>query len=83
MRKNGITFAELRELLLSVGFSERVEPTRRTFTYPSSATFLLFRPYSPKDRVSDRDMLVVRRQLLDNGLIESSALDRFLEKASA
>ena len=31
----------------------------------------------------DRDMLVVRRQLLDNGLIEPPALDRFLEKASA
>jgi hypothetical protein len=83
MRKNGIRFAELRELLLSVGFSESVEQTRMTFAYPSSGTFLLFRPYGPKDRVSDRDMLVVRRQLLDNGLIEPSTLDRFLEKALA
>ena len=83
MKKNGITFAELRELLLGLGFSESVEPTRTAFTYPTTGTYLLFRRHGPKDGVSERDMLVVRRQLLDNGLIEPSSLDRFLEKASA
>jgi hypothetical protein len=72
MRKNGITFSELRELLLGLGFSENVEDTRKVFTHSATGTYLLFRAYSPKDRVSDRDMLVLRRQLLDNGLIAGS-----------
>jgi len=52
-------------------------------SHPATGTILLFRRYGPKEVVSDRDMLVVRRQLVDNGLIEPSTLDRFLEKATA
>jgi hypothetical protein len=83
MRKQGIVFDELREFLLELGFCETAEKTRLRFTHPAVGTVLLFRPHAPKELVSDRDMLVVRRQLVDNGLIESSAFDQFLQKASA
>lgn len=83
MRKSGIGFAELRELLLALGFCEMAEKTRLRFTHPTVGTVLLFRPHAPKEIVSARDMLVVRRQLVDNGLIESSAFDEFLQQASA
>jgi hypothetical protein len=84
MKKAGITFAELRELLLDLGFSESLEEKKATrFTYPATRTFLLFRAYRPKEIVHIRDMLVVRRQLVDNGLIEPAVLESFLQKASA
>lgn len=84
MKKNGLQFNELRELLLELGFAETLEEKNRTrFVHPATETFLLFHPYGPKEIVKDRDMLVVRRQLVDNGLIEASALDGFLQKASA
>ena len=83
MKKNGITFDELRDLLLELGLSETPERNRLRFAHPTTGTILLFRVYGAKELVSDRDMLVVQRQLVDNGLIEPSALDRFLAKASA
>ncbi len=83
MTKNGVTFAELRNLLVDLGFSECVEPARIAFTYSPTGTYLLLRTYAAKERVSDRDLLVVRRQLLENGLIEPATLDRLLHKASA
>jgi hypothetical protein len=83
MRKQGIIFDELRELLLELGFCEQSEKTRLRFTHPTAGTVLRFRSHAPKEIVSARDMLVVRRQLVDNGLIESSAFDQFLQKAPA
>lgn len=83
MSRNGITFNELRELLLALECSMVEESKRTSVAHPAAGMFLLLRPYSPKEIVSARDMLVVRRQLVDNGLIESSAFDQFLQKASA
>ena len=84
MRKNDITFGELRDLLLEVGFSECPrEQGRLRFEHPVIDTVLLFRPYRASEVVNQRDMAVVRRQLVDNGLIEGAAFDRFLERASA
>jgi hypothetical protein len=84
VRRNGITFGELRDLLLEVRFSEcPQEQGRLRFEHPVSETILLFRPYRPTETVNQRDMAVVRRQLVDNGLIEGPAFDRFLERASA
>ncbi len=83
-KKNGITFGELRELLLEVGFSEfPQERDRLRFEHPVTGTILLFRPYDSDEAVTHRDMVVVRRQLVDNGLIEGAAFDRFLQRASA
>jgi hypothetical protein len=83
MMNHDLTFAELREFLVALGCSESVTPSRITFAYPRIGTFLLFRPYGPEECVSDRDMIVVRRQLVDNGLIDATAFDRFLQKVSA
>jgi len=84
MRKNGITFGELRDLLRELGFSEASQqPNLIRFEHPVTGTVLLFRAYESKETVSDREIVVVRRQLIDNGLIETPAFDRFLESASA
>lgn len=84
MRKNGITFGELRDLLRELGFSEAPQqPNRIRFEHPGTGTVLLFRAYEVTEPLNDREMVVVRRQLVDNGLIEVPAFDRFLESASA
>jgi hypothetical protein len=80
MNKNGIRFDELRDLLISLGF---LAMSRNRFEHPSTGTILLFRQHGPRDVVDEREMLVVRRQLIDNGLIEPTVLDRFLNKVSA
>jgi hypothetical protein len=83
-KKNAIPFGDLRELLLEVGFSESPqERDRLRFEHPVTGTILLFRPYDSDEVVRDRDLVVVRRQLVDNGLIDGAAFDRFLERASA
>ena len=48
MRKNGITFGELRDLLLEVRFSEcPQEQGRLRFEHPVTETILLFAPTAP------------------------------------
>lgn len=84
MIKSRITFGELRDLLVEVGFLECPhEQSRLRFEHPKTGTILLFRSYDSNDGVNQRELAVVRRQLVDNGLIEGAAFDRFLEKASA
>ena len=82
MKNSEVAFAELRELLLELGFHETLEKTRLVFDHPVGG-MLLFRRYKANEKVSLGDMLVVRGQLVDNGMIESSALDRFLQKTPA
>jgi hypothetical protein len=83
MNNDGVTFEDLGELLRRLGCVETKEKTRTTFAHPALGTFLFFRAYEPKDIVADRDMIVVRRQVVDNGLLNSTAFDRFLHKATA
>ena len=84
MRKNRIPFGALRELLLELGFCESLQdPDRTRFEHPTTGTVLLFCFHNSNDRLTDRELLVVRRQLVDNGLIEADAFDRFLQRASA
>jgi hypothetical protein len=81
MKEANITFGELRELLHELGFTEKAEKARLRFEHPR--TVLLFPRYRPKQLVGKLDLFVVRRQLVYNGLIEESDLERFLQKASA
>ena len=84
MRKNGITFGDLRLLLLELGFREAaMDGNHFRFEHPVTGTVLLFRIYRANEFISERDILVVRRQLVDNGFIELSTFDRFLEKETA
>ena len=83
MSDDGVTFDELSELMLRLGCSKAKDEKRTSFAHPALGTFLFLRAYGPKETVAERDMVVVRRQLLDNGLIDSTAFDRFLHKATA
>ena len=58
MTKTGITFPELRELLLELGLIEQVDKAGSSFAYPKRGTLLLFRNYRPSEPVPIRDLLV-------------------------
>ncbi len=84
MHDSTVTFDELRELLVELGFGEgSPRPDRVTFRHAGTDIVLLFRPHQAQELVSQRDLLVVRRQLVDNGLIDSAGFDRFLHRMSA
>jgi hypothetical protein len=82
MKHTDVTFDELRGFLLELGFRETPEKTRLRFEHPSGS-ILLFRLYNAKEKVSARDLLLVGEQLVDQGLIEPSVFDRFLQKTPA
>jgi predicted RNA binding protein YcfA (HicA-like mRNA interferase family) len=76
-----ITFTELEELLLRLGFT--LEPTagsHHVFQYPSSGALVVLPGYEKKAYVDTVHLVSVRRILVENGLIDQIAFDSFLEK---
>jgi hypothetical protein len=78
------TFAALRRLLLDLGFVEKVVPASHVLLeHAPSGTVLVFRPYRPQEKVSLPDLVSVRTQLDERGLLAADALENLLRKASA
>ena len=50
MKNTNITFNELRELLLELGFRETPQKTRLRFEHPAAGTILLLRLYTVKKK---------------------------------
>lgn len=82
VKNSKVAFADLRDLLLELGFRETREKTRLIYRHPVGGTVLI-RPYKAKDKVKLTDMLVVRQQLDYNGVLASDDLDRRLETMPA
>ena len=84
MRKNGVTYGELRQFLLKLGFAESTAQANQIrFEYSAAGPILLFPAHDGTETVTTRDLVVIRRQLLDNGLVEPPAFERFLARTSA
>jgi hypothetical protein len=79
MKTTDIRFDEFRELLFGVGFGEVPQKTRKYFKHPAGS-ILLFRLYKDREKVSLRDLMVVRGQLEDQGVIAATDFDRLLQK---
>jgi predicted RNA binding protein YcfA (HicA-like mRNA interferase family) len=76
-----IIFSELEKLLLKVGFT--TVPTagsHKVFKYPSPGALVILPAYEQKACVHSLHLVAVRRILMENGLIDRSAFDSFLEK---
>jgi hypothetical protein len=79
-----LTFAELRQFLLGLGFQEDLaKQIYPRFRHRPSDTVFMFRPYKPTDRVNPGDLVAVRRFLDERGLMEADEFDRFLDKTPA
>src|SRR5258707_368300 len=77
-----IPFRELRQYLQDLGFTELVQPTHFRFDHSPSGSILILRPYLPGQTVSEFDLAVVRKTLVERGVVEEAALEHFLEKAA-
>jgi hypothetical protein len=81
--KSAVTFAELRQLLLDLGFTVSKRGKFWFFEHPSSGTVFGYRPYRARERVAVGDLHMTRLQLDWRGLITPEAFDERLKKATA
>jgi predicted RNA binding protein YcfA (HicA-like mRNA interferase family) len=84
MTPTHVRFAELRQLLLDLGFQEQQRKDGHfRFRHAASDTVFLFRPYRPDDHVILVHYRMVQRILDERGLMEADQFDRLLNRAPA
>jgi hypothetical protein len=81
--RSTVTFAELRQLLLDLGFTESRQGKFWHFEFPASETSVTYRPYRARERVTLLDIHRTRRHLDLRGVLGEQAFDNLLKKATA
>jgi hypothetical protein len=81
--RSKVPFAELRQLLLDVGFTMSKRGKFWFFEYAPSETTLTYRPYRVRERVTLRDIHMTRFFLDWRGVLAPEAFDDRLKKATA
>jgi hypothetical protein len=81
--KNRIRFAELRRLLLSLGFREGAEREHIAFLHKPSDILFVFRPYRPTDPVASYNLDEVQSMLDARGLMSAEAFEDQFKKTPA
>lgn len=81
--KSAVTFAELRQLLVGLGFTVSKRGKFWFFEHPATGTVLPYRPYRTRERVTLRDLSSTRFQLDWQGVLAPEAFDERLKKATA
>ncbi|NJM77313.1 MAG: type II toxin-antitoxin system HicA family toxin [Acaryochloridaceae cyanobacterium RU_4_10] len=76
MMPKKVTFAELEQLLLGLGFVSRPpKGTHHVFGYPALDVLVSLPDYHKKDLVHPAHLVMVRRVLAENGLMNSDEFD--------
>ncbi len=84
MKISMVTFATLQHVLEGLGFVKTEVPRSHIyFEHTPSDSLLLFRLYRPREKVSDVDLIRVRKFLDEKGIIEPDALEELLHQPSA
>jgi hypothetical protein len=84
MQNNAIPFTVLQRVLEGLGFvRKKVDGPQVVFEHPPSHTVFLFRAYKPRDKVTDADLIEVRKILDERGVIAAAALEELLHQPSA
>jgi hypothetical protein len=83
MKTSLVPFAQLRHLLLELGFTEAQKDTYWRFGHPASGTILVFRPYSLAEHVTVQDLAGTRKHLDWRGLLVDAKFEDALTKAPA
>jgi hypothetical protein len=81
--RSTVTFDELRQLLLGLGFTQSKRGKFWFFAHAPSECVLGFRPYRPRERVTVMDVHMTRRHLDLRGVLEGHDFDDMLKKATA
>jgi hypothetical protein len=79
-----LTFARLDSYLAGLGFHVKpVEDSHVAYRHPASGAVIVLRPHRASDKVSQSVWVVVRRTLVENGLVEPESLEEWLLKSPA
>ncbi|HEY7315506.1 MAG TPA: hypothetical protein VH643_39620 [Gemmataceae bacterium] len=81
--RSTVPFAELRQLLLDVGFTVAKRGKFWFFKHAPSETTLTYRPYRLRERVTLRDLHMTRFRLDWRDVLSEQAFDDRLKKATA
>jgi hypothetical protein len=81
---NKVTFAALDQLLADLGFSKTpVDGSYLAYQHSPSDALLVVRRQRPRGIVDEKTLIVVRKILVEKGLIERDALESRLGANSA
>ena len=83
MKTSSVSFAQLRRLLLDLGFAELRHNAHWRFEHPESGTVFVFRPYTAGDQVAMPDIETTRQHLEWRGLLSGDMFDDSLAKTPA
>jgi hypothetical protein len=81
--RSTVPFAELRQLLLDLGFTRSKEGKFWIFEHPPSGTGFGYRAYRAREKVTLGDLHMTRKHLDWRGVLGEDAFDDRLKKASA
>jgi hypothetical protein len=77
MRTNGVTFADLDRFLKRLGFTKpAVKGPQVVYEHPESDTFFLLRPHRPTEKAEKAVLVLVRKTLVEKGLIEQAEFEK-------
>lgn len=80
MLDSAVTYAQLREFLLDLGFRDiSIKDSHSAFRHEPSNTVVLLAPYESGASVREIDLRSVRRLLTEKGLIDPDGFDAFVE----
>jgi predicted RNA binding protein YcfA (HicA-like mRNA interferase family) len=83
MVSSKVTFEQLRQLLLRMGFREVVVPDSHIgFRHDDSGTVIMLPPYAPGEAVAPHHLRSVRMSLDGRGLMAGHEFDDFLQTLS-
>ncbi|MGB3636380.1 MAG: type II toxin-antitoxin system HicA family toxin [Rivularia sp. (in: cyanobacteria)] len=79
-----IKFAELEQLLLSIGFVEiTTTGSHKVYEYSPLGTLVVLPGYEQQANVRTMHLVAVRKILDENGLMDSDVFTSFLEKVAS
>jgi hypothetical protein len=81
--RSTVAFAELRDLLLDLGFTVGKRGKGWFFEHTHSETWFRFRPYRTKEKVTAVDLHMTRKHLDWRGVLAPEEFDDRLKKATA
>jgi hypothetical protein len=83
MKTSSVNFAQLRQLLLDLHFTESRTDSSWRFEHSPTETVFLFRPYAPTDNVTVQDLAATRTHLDWRGLLPVGSFEDCLTKTPA
>ena len=81
--RSTVTFDEVRQLLLDLGFTQSKQGKFWFFEHKPSGTVLGYRPYRAREKVTLMDLHMTRKHLDWRGVLSEDAFEERFKKATA